>query len=284
MITGRQLVDEYEKTIGQYTYKQRDCIGSIWKILEKYGAKADFVGANWFARHELKNMRPLTSRSQLYDGCAVLKTRLKGQSGYALPPAYESDADLIDYNHIGVGTDDGQILDSTRYTDSTGQYIRNGPGISTASIGPNSWDIIGDFEDVDNSDKEEPMQDLAVYTSPDGTVEVEPLVVTVPNGETARMRTKPENKALILANIRDGTIVGGIRRGDDGWYQIKYLGKIGWMMEKYLQIDGVAYTPANPIVAGDTGDITLILPRNVAIALKMALDRWYEISETRTEP
>ena len=107
MITGKQLVDEYRKTIGRYTYAQRDCIGSIWKILERYGAKTSYVGSNWFARHELKNMRPLTDKSQLYDGCAVLKTVLPNQSGYALPDRYKSDADPIDYNHIGIGTDEG---------------------------------------------------------------------------------------------------------------------------------------------------------------------------------
>ena len=330
-ITGKQLVTEYRKTIGQYTYAQRDCIGSIWKILERYGAKTNLVGSNWFARHELRNMRPLTDKSQLYDGCAVLKTVLPGQSGYALPDRYLSDADLIDYNHIGIGTDGGEILDSTRTASG-----RDGPGVSTAKIGPNSWDIIADFEDVEYSDvpseppqegadtvtgyinlpptsnvfhrispsngsqwygringgeaveivsdsgewtrvrhggndgyvmskfittdpaaqpdpmppdapfqdsanKEELVQDLTVYTSPDGTVETEPLVVTVTGGGTARMRKKPDTNALILSNIRDGVYVQGVRRGEDGWYQIKYNGKIGWMMEQYLRVDGEAY-------------------------------------------
>ena len=107
MITGKQLVTEYRKTIGRYTYAQRDCIGSIWKILERYGAKTSYVGSNWFARHELKNMRPLTDKSQLYDGCAVLKTVLPNQVGYNLPDRYLSYADPIDYNHIGIGTDGG---------------------------------------------------------------------------------------------------------------------------------------------------------------------------------
>jgi len=153
MIKSHQLVTEYRATIGKYTYKQRDCIVSIWKILEKYGAKTAKIGSNWFARHELVNMRPLTNKSQMYDGCAILKTKLKGQTGYNLPPDYKSDDDQIDYNHIGLGTDAGQILDSTRYTDSAGNYVRNGPGISTASIGPDGWDIIADFQDVDYSDK-----------------------------------------------------------------------------------------------------------------------------------
>ena len=105
---------KYRKTIGRYTYAQRDCIGSIWKILGAIRRENILCRLNWFARHELKNMRPLTDKSQLYDGCAVLKTVLPNQSGYALPDRYLSDADPIDYNHIGIGTDAGEILDSTR--------------------------------------------------------------------------------------------------------------------------------------------------------------------------
>ena len=86
MILSKKLVEEYIKTIGLYTYDQRDCIGSIWKILEKYGAKTNLVGSNWFARHELRNIRPLTNKNQLYAGCAVLKSILPGQPGYNLPP------------------------------------------------------------------------------------------------------------------------------------------------------------------------------------------------------
>ena len=149
MVSGSQLVKEYRETIGKFTYDQRDCIYSIWEILKKYGAKADMIGSNWFARHELINLRPLTSRDQLYDGCAVLKTVLPGQRGYALPDRYNNHPVKIDYNHIGLGTDAGEILDSTRYGDKgNGKWERNGPGVSTAPIGPSSWDIIADFEDV----------------------------------------------------------------------------------------------------------------------------------------
>ena len=111
---GKQLVTSTAKPSGDTPTLNGTASARYGKSLERYGAKTSYVGSNWFARHELKNMRPLTDKSQLYDGCAVLKTVLPNQSGYALPDRYESDADPIDYNHIGIGTDDGQILDSTR--------------------------------------------------------------------------------------------------------------------------------------------------------------------------
>lgn len=217
MITGRQLVEEYRKTIGKYNYDQRDCIGSIWKILEKYGAKTDLVGSNWFARHELRNMRPLTDRSQLFDGCAVLKTKLLGESGYDLPPRYISDADLIDYNHIGIGTDQGEILDSTRYM-SGGIYVRNGPGVSTAEIGPNSWDIIGEFEDVDYERIVIPLTQL---------------YVTAERGSTVNLRSRPDKEAAVILKVPVGSIVGLIDSAP-GYKNIEYNGRRGWMVETFL--------------------------------------------------
>lgn len=147
MVNARTLVNEYYKQFGK-TYAQMDCIKSIEKIITRYGGRSNLVGSNWWARHEIVNMRPLTNKSQLYDGCAVLKTKNPGEPGYALPARYAKDDDRIDYNHIGLGTNEGVILDSTRIQDSKGAYIRNGPGVSTSPIGPNSWDVIGDFEDV----------------------------------------------------------------------------------------------------------------------------------------
>ena len=219
-ITGKQLVDEYRKTIGRYTYAQRDCIGSIWKILERYGAKTSYVGSNWFARHELKNMRPLTDKSQLHDGCAVLKTVLPGQSGYALPDRYKSDADPIDYNHIGIGTDDGQILDSTRTASG-----RDGPGVSTAKIGRDSWDIIADFEDVDYSAApSEPAQEGAGMTG----------IIDLPSDKNVFFRIKPSKDSGWWERLNGGQIVEIVSESN-GWTRAKAVGHDGYVESKFIK-------------------------------------------------
>ena len=236
MITGKKLVDEYKKTIGKYTYDQRDCIGSIWKLLEAYGAKADSIGSNWFARHELRNMRPLISRDQLYNGCAVLKTKLKDESGYALPDRYLSDDDLIDYNHIGVGTSDGLILDSTRYKDAGGAYVRNGPGISTAGIGAQSWDIIADFEDV-------------AYSTPGKVVPMGNIgYINLPEDKTVKHRIKPNDQSPWHGYIKGGEAVEIISESN-GWTRAQRGGHDGYIMSSFVtaaaQMPG---DPANPDV------------------------------------
>ena len=234
MITGKQLVEEYKKTIGKYTYAQRDCIGSIWKILERYGAKTQLVGSNWFARHELRNMRPLTSKSQLYDGCAVLKTVLPNQSGYALPDRYKSDADLIDYNHIGIGTDAGEILDSTRTASG-----RDGPGVSTAKIGPNSWDVIADFEDVDYSNATEPGE------PPQEGADTMIGYINLPATSNVFHRISPSTDAGWYGRINGGEQVEIVSSSGE-WTRVKHGGHDGYVMSKFITTDPAAQPDPMP--------------------------------------
>ncbi len=261
MINSRKLVQEYVRTIGKYTYDQRDCITSIWLILQKHGAKTQLVGSNWFARHELRNLRPLTHKSQLYDGCAVLKTLHPGQAGYDLPDRYKNHVDLIDYNHIGLGTDDGRILDSTRYgKQPDGSWTRNGPGWSTAKIGPNSWDIIADFEDVDYSDRGLPND----YELPEVTP-VEYANVYAQSGSTVRLRKTASTKAITIANVPVRAKVGVLDK-KGAWWQITHEGKTGWMMAEFLRSD-----TASPGTDPPDDNLVVTVPRSAAQALFDAL-------------
>lgn len=244
MVKSRQLVREYRAQIGKYTYEQMDCIHSIANIIYRHGGKADLTGSNWWARHEIKNLRPLYSRDQLYDGCAVLKTIHPGEPGYNLPDRYKNDVNQIDYNHIGLGTDWGEILDSTRTSDG-----RDGPGISTAPISNKSWDVIGDFEDVDYSDRFEDFNnDTNKNPEEEGT---EPLEgggiakVVAESGNTVNLRASASRKSHVYAYVPIGNFVDVVQSGPDGkwnvvnndegeWVRVAYNGRQGWMMSQFL--------------------------------------------------
>lgn len=254
MITGKQLVEEYRKTIGKYTYEQRDCINSIWKILERYGAKTQLVGSNWFARHELRNMRPLTDKSQLYDGCAVLKTVLPGQAGYNLPSRYQSDADQIDYNHIGIGTDEGEILDSTRTASG-----RDGPGISTAKIGPNSWDIIGEFKDVDYSNM--PNKDGDYSNAEESGSMIGYIDLPATGNVFHRINASKESAWWGRINGQEQVEVVSVK---NGWVRVRYNGRDGYVDAKYVIMgENQPDAPVEP--PGDS--VTITLPKSAAQAL-----------------
>ena len=239
MIKSKQLVAEYREQIGKYTYEDMDCIKSIANIINRYGGKSDLMGSNWYARHEIQNLRPLTEKSQLYDGCAVLKTRLPGEPGHNLPPRYAKDVVQIDYSHIGLGTDEGLILDST--TVKSGDiYIRNGPGVSTAPIGTQSWDVIGEFEDVDYSDR----TNSAGFHG--GKVEPETgktALVVASVGNTVNLRSMPAANSVVLEYVLIGTKV---RAGEanGGWIKVfTPKGKQGWMQKEFLSMTAVTATP-----------------------------------------
>lgn len=268
MVKSKQLVKEYIESIGRYTYDQRDCIGSIWKILEKYGAKTNLVGSNWFARHELRNMRPLTNKNQLYDGCAVLKTILPGEPGYRLPDRYKNHVDLIDYNHIGLGTDDGRILDSTKYGQRPdGSWTRNGPGWSTAKINNRSWDIIADFEDVDYSDRFITLQpgEYEIITGKDDVYMGATAMVTAEKGNTVNLRAaKSTGKTIVREYVPVGTIVQVLKQ-EAVWSQIQTpAGKTGWMMNEFLTTSTTVDTPSG---APDSPQPPILVPGMVQVAL-----------------
>lgn len=268
MVKSKQLVKEYIESIGRYTYDQRDCIGSIWKILEKYGAKTNLVGSNWFARHELRNMRPLTNKNQLYDGCAVLKTILPGEPGYRLPDRYKNHVDLIDYNHIGLGTDDGRILDSTKYGQRPdGSWTRNGPGWSTAKINSRSWDIIADFEDVDYSDRFITLQpgEYEIITGKDDVYMGATAMVTAEKGNTVNLRAaKGTGKTVVREYVPVGTIVQVLKQ-EDVWSQIQTpAGKTGWMKNEFLTASTTVDTPSG---APDSPQPPILIPGMVQVAL-----------------
>lgn len=244
MVKSRQLVQEYRKQIGRFTYDDMDCITSIENIITRYGGRSSAVGSNWWARHEIKNLRPLTQREQLYDGCAVLKTVLPGQPGYALPNRYKDDAVQIDYNHIGLGTDSGEILDSTRTADG-----RDGPGVSTAPIGPNSWDVIGDFEDVDYSDRFDSPTPATNGGDSSLASEFGPMLVTAQTGNTVNLRPFKRMDGIVLAYVPVGEIVTAFY-AEGEWVRVEYAGKQGWMLGKFLSPVGSAQTPDSPTTPG----------------------------------
>ena len=235
MIKAKTLVDEYRKKIGKLTYEQEDCITSITEILLRYGGRHDANGSNFYARNEIKNLRPLTDKSQLYDGCAVLKTVLPGEPGYNLPSRYSNHVDQIDYNHIGLGTSKGEILDSTRTADG-----RDGPGVSTAPINSRSWDRIGDFEDVDYGDKN--AQPSEGDTSNQGAT-LGSYRVVAPSGDTVNLRAQMNTTSIVYEYVRIGTVVEVLQRYAS-WSKVRTsAGNIGYIMNKFLELDG--NSPAN---------------------------------------
>lgn len=217
-----------------------DCIGLIIGAIRRAGGTwSGTHGSNYAARNMMQSYPPLEV------GSIVYKARGPDDAGYSLPATYANHPDRLDYYHVGVVTSVNP-LNITHCTSWSG-----GSGIKVDTV-IGKWGYGGRIKGVDYEWGDKP-----VDTSPDGTIETEPLIVTVTGGGTARMRKKPDTDSIVFENIRDGTYVQGIGRGPDGWYQIKYNGKTGWMMEQYLRVDGeTAPTDSDP--PADREDMILV--------------------------
>jgi len=199
--------------------KQCDCIGLIIGAIRRQGGTwTGTHGSNWAARNA---MQSLVKSPQLGLGAVLYKASEPGSASWDLPDSYAGHPDQRDYYHVGVVTQVSplQITHCTSWSGGSGIKV-------DTTIG--KWLYGGRLKMV-SYDTETGGSTVATGANT--------AQVCVPGGGTARIRTEPNDKALILANVRDGAIVDNLEQ-KDGWWKISSGGKVGWMMSKYLLADG----------------------------------------------
>lgn len=220
-----------------------DCIGLIIGSIRRAGGSWDGIhGSNYAARNEMECLLPVADADDLNVGEVVYKAAMPGQTNYNLPSRYKNDPDQRDYYHIGIvrSTDPLQIVHCT------------GPGIVTdTKLG--KWTHRGWLTKVSREGEKNPMTDLKT------------AVITADSGSTVNLRSKPDG--ALVDRIPVGATVSVVAK-QDGWVRVSYAGKSGWMMERYVQADGDAATPAAP---DEAEHVSIALPRSMAEQLRDAL-------------
>lgn len=216
-----------------------DCIGLIIGAVRRAGGVwSGRHGSNWAARNAIIGLH---SPAPLERGCIVFKAHEPGAPANSLPESYREHPDQRDYYHAGVVTG----VSPLKITHCTGGST-NGIKVDTA-IG--AWRFGGRLKGIDYGIKEGLiMEDLRT------------AVVRAPSGQTVRARSGPGAKAAVVAAVPVGTPVT-ILASQDGWKQIDYEGKAGWMMAEFLT------QPPDDMPEG----ITLTLSDSAAQALFDAL-------------
>ena len=116
-----------------------DCIGLIIGAIRRAGGSWTGIhGSNYAARHEMRQLLPVTDAGELCLGDVVYKARTPGQAGYALPERYKNDPDQRDYYHVGVVT----AVEPLEITHCTGPGI-----VRDTKLG--KWTYRGRLEKVD---------------------------------------------------------------------------------------------------------------------------------------
>lgn len=190
-----------------------DCIGlPIGAIRYSGGVWSGTHGSNYAARNA---MQSVDSDFKMELGTIVYKAYLPGQKGWNLPEAYKDHPDQKDYYHVGVVIQ----VSPLRITHCTSSSTVNGIAVDT-KIGV--WRYGGRLSYIDYDNEEVPMEPLGKAT------------VVAESGNSVRMRARPNNKAVILANIPIGTEVEQ-RQRDGIWTEIEYEERLGWMISKFLK-------------------------------------------------
>lgn len=216
-----------------------DCSGAFVYAYRLHGMKIAH-GSNAIARNYVERLQPIENA---VPGMAAFKVKLPGASGYSLPEKYRTSGDLRDFYHVGL-------------VDSTGKYVLNAKSTQAGfSRDPLSkWAVVGRLDAVNYSSESKggiPMQ----------------MVVSCPAGETVRLRTAPKTSAAVVAKIPAGTAVSAEDVGDADWLLVRWEGKTGYMMRKFLS------TVQSDSEPEDTGTISITLPVSVALALRDALTK-----------
>ena len=196
-----------------------DCIGMGRGALKRAGVTEikGMSGTNYAARFTVKNLRKITSSSELRKGDVVFKTRDKDDRSMPLPDRYrKGNADYntkwgeTNFTHYGTVTQNNPL----RITHMTSPTAK----IDT-SLG--KWEYVGELPWVDY----------------EGQAEDQPMTewvrVCADSGKTVKMRAKPSTGCSLYWDVPVGAEVQLIEKGET-WDRIRWAGQEGYMMNRFL--------------------------------------------------
>lgn len=190
-----------------------DCIGLIIGALERSGVSWSGIhGSNWWARHYVSGPERIASAASLQAGDLVFKAREPGESGYALPERYRSDADQRDYYHVGVVT----AVSPLEITHCTSSGSADGVAVDTR-LG--QWAYRGQLTLI--ADAQASGDSLAT--------------VVADSGRTVNLRRAPSRAAALVLRVPLGAQVR-INSVSGDWAQVVYDGQTGYMMTEFLSM------------------------------------------------
>lgn len=201
-----------------------DCIGLIIGAVRRAGGGWNGIhGSNYAARKQMTDFAEIKS-ADLFVGEIVYKARKPGDSSYNLPDRYKADGgDLLDYYHVGIVTKVRPLEITHCSTTVNGNSIHRG-----ATLG--KWKYGGRLKGIDygTTQEETDMSEVKMQETRNKA--------TVTGGRLS-LRQAPSKTADRLAWIPNGTRLDVTGQGD-GWCAVTYDTIPGYVMERYLILDG----------------------------------------------
>ena len=220
-----------------------DCIGLIIGALKRMGIKWPGIhGSNYAARYQTDGLAYIERESQLNLGDAVYKAaepdgkvRKACNAGYLshrydLPDRYKKgkqycNNDFKDYYHVGVVTQ----LNPLRITHMTSPRMK----VDTNLNG--GWNYHGKVKPLVKAETNEtPTQEPDTVPIPSTGSKA---VVVAESGSTVNMRQGASLNKKIVMRVPVGQTVEIVSPGE-GWAKVRYDGKYGYIMAKFLDVIG----------------------------------------------
>lgn len=209
-----------------------DCIGLIIGAIRRAGGMwSGTHGSNYAARNE---MQTLESPPRLGVGTAVYKYHEPGQAGWNLPAAYANHPDQRDYYHVGVviSVSPLEIAHCTSWSGGSGIKIDTVIG---------KWRRGGRLKKVGYVGAPEPEKE-----GDDKMIGY----INLPPTSNVFHRVSPSNGSQWYGRINGGEAVEIVSSSGE-WTRVRYGGKDGYVMSKFVTTDPAKQPdPMPPDVVG----------------------------------
>ena len=218
-----------EYSLGHDGYDGKcDCIGMVKGALRRNGVEpSGMSGTNYAVRYTLKNVKEISSVSELRVGDVVLKGRGPTDPGYDLPDKYRYggksyNGDLTDYYHIGTVTK----INPLEITHMTSPHA-----LKDYKLG--KWKYVAKLPWVNYG--AEPAPDPDPKPTPGGDTMT--AIVYSENGKPVNMRATPSLSGHLITKVPCGSEVT-INMDGEEWSLVSYQNDTGYMMTQFLKPNG----------------------------------------------
>ena len=206
--TKNEMARRYgQKWVG---HRVADCSGAFVYAYKLHGMSI-YHGSNRIAREYVVELLP---PEQAQAGMAAFKSYPQGSSNWKLPSEYRQggsrcNGDLNDYYHIGLVDTDPRYIINAATTQN---------GVIRSKIS-NGWTAVGFLKAV-AYEEARPLPDV--------------MYVTAEGGKNVNMRESTSTSSRIIAKVPIGAEVKVIGVASNGWTNVQWNDRKGWMMSKFL--------------------------------------------------
>lgn len=201
-----------------------DCSGAFYYVFKLRYNLPMYNGSNRIARVYVSGplipYKEAKQKGLIVPGMAAFKHYAPGNANYNLKSGYKPkgayyNGDLNDYHHIGLVDDDVR-------------YVLNAQGAKTGFVRSKiteGWTYVAKLKNVIYDGGTDPMSEktMTVVRTPDSSA----------GSKTVNVRVKPDSTSAVAYTVNFGSVVT-VYSTDNGWSQVSYGGKNGWMMSKFL--------------------------------------------------